>query len=618
MVPQNVRQLTQSLGLLPVLSNALANYVVSRASSNPIQTHVYNTLSLNNWQNADFASMVGLAYYYLDIGVQKGILPQQMDRAIADTIRKMGQYMSVKSIQANPQLRAFMPAEYVAQFNSLQQEVQAIDNQINSIINQPPQYSQMPYSNQWGNPSSVYNPQGMAYQQQGISQGMFTPPAQAVVQNASTQESKYSAYAAQTVSTQTVPTQQVQPAQTTQENTMAIAVPYTPEPEKPVDFSIYETPAGKICRVRSKVGNYLEAIDTTLYERKEDYRGIMIPDGPPERVLGVSLAYQIELGSVMDRQHHKLAVYNVPEIEKQLDTMLKSETCSTPIAVYKDTIKPIKYDLGVASSSSEFEAIALCISTQYDNKKKAEQKVLDAAGNKPWYLAHGSVSEYFAVDDVDVKTFFALTEVDTPLEAAKLIRENLVVHYIDSKTAFLSDSLLRLDQYITKKVNNWIAWSMAKEGIAIESFIADYPDLPEYFDKLGAAYVCGFQKSKQKALWKGIYGKVALQEYEPDSGSDQDTKNGPTRVVCLDIPTVLLLAPFTSTEMFIDVGKKDETYAVSNIERIQLAKLIYDVKREFPEGDCHILTRDGVKYWVGVSDVGEKDIAPALMRQLKY
>lgn len=614
MVPQNVRQLSQPPSLLPVLSNALANYVSSRASSNPIQTHVFNTLSLNNWQNADFAAMVGLAYYYLDIGVQRGILPQQMDRAIAETIRKMGQYMSVKSIQANPQLRAFMPTEFIAQFNSLQQEVQGIDTQINSIINQPPQYSQMPYSNQWGNPSSVYNPQGMAYQQQGISQGMFTPPAQAVVQNASTQESKYSAYAAQTVSAQTVPTQQAQqpqPAQTTQENTMAINIP-------PVDFSTYETPAGKICRVRSKIGDYLEAIDTTLYERKEDYRGIMAPDGPPERVLGVSPAYQVDFGSVMDRQHHKLAVYNVPEIREQLDVLLKSETCSTPVAVYKDTIKPIKYNVGVASSSSEFDAIALCISTQNDSNSKAEEDVADAAGNKPWYLAHGSVSEYFAIDAADVKTFFALTEVDTPLEAAKLIRKNLVVHHSGSSTKFLSDSLLRLDQYITKKVNNWIAWSMAKEGIGIESFIADYPDLPEYFDKLGAAYVCGFEKSKQKALWKGIYGKVALQEYEPASGSNQEIKDGPSRVICLDVPTVLLLAPFTSTEMFIDVGKKDETYAVSNIERIQLAKLIYDVKQEYPEGDCHILTRDGVKYWVGVSDVGEKDVAPALMRQLRY
>ena len=145
----------KGLHLIPFIASDLASYVSKRASNSPLHAHVFNTLSQNGWCNQDFADMCLLAYYYMAIGQTNGLLSSDDNQAVMTTIAKIGEYMSVKTLQNHPQLRNMIPPDALQKAMSMQQEIAGIDQQVQRYLMQ----SQQHYPNTYGQPQAQYQPQ---------------------------------------------------------------------------------------------------------------------------------------------------------------------------------------------------------------------------------------------------------------------------------------------------------------------------------------------------------------------------------------------------------------------------------------------------------------------------
>ena len=562
----------KGLHLIPFIASDLASYVSKRASNSPLHAHVFNTLSQNGWCNQDFADMCALAYYYMAIGQTNGLLSSDDNQAVMTTIAKIGEYMSVKTLQNHPQLRNMIPPDALQKAMSMQQEIAGIDQQVQRYLMQ----SQQHYPNTYGQPQAQYQPQ---YQTQygSSNQSSYQGASPASLYQQANGFQTANGFQSASATSPSGYASQYQPPVPSQPTVVPQPVHTWPKALRPVarnwKFQIY--PAANTYPVHYSSTNITreEMMDRNQH-RLKPYSPVQNSICDAEVITGKPKVYSVFEPVIYDK-------------ESEVITKL------TPIDQLKFVTGAPLYSLDDAVSVARCALLA---------EKSANISVVENSIPKSFSCRY---------DPTEIINAMSLAQSCSELHdafdsAQKLARE------VDGDDKRL-DTLRLLDQldlYLTRQFNLYIKAQLGT-SMSIDSFLTDYHDLLKAISKKGDHYAIRTLTSEPSCDWvKEVMPGFEIEEIDIEH-SEGDNTISPVYKLTIRVPVIVAAIALDNSDLCVDF---EDSYTPNVVPSQTLAGLYQFIKDlSFQKGyqRCYITTQDGWVYRVActVSEQWDNPVA---------
>ncbi len=529
--------------LLPSIATAVANEVMKRANASPGRMFTFNQLANNNWNNQDFYAVVKFACDLLALNIRKSTLryPEQglMDAAATAVFMKTS-----LNLQEFPGLQTVSKPETV---NAARQNVMALNNLNNEIAqmyqnHQVQHYPQAPHQQPqqgWGGQPNGWNQQpppgyDPRYQQvpygapvygappqpqpgMGMGMGMsyggpsFGPPPVApnFVTGNTTAGSRWAS-------------KNEHYSENAQRHFRRVEPTVDPEPTS---------------RWRSGRKNY-QPDQTEPVVEEEEVKAITAADWRPSNLQPyqtLTPSYGQKVFKIFNHGGKEIVVENITVEESEMDRSrhsinllnntytLKEGPRSELLGEGVERLKAFT-DLPVVDSIDDDETIP-DISTVLHPTIFAKTSLENA-------IVEGRIYKLEHSEDEKEFVFRCFATVTNPSVLGFDFRDNLhhlmsmgtMVEVADMMSQFIVESvknqtvltpaarfIIKLNDILTKKVNDFIKEKLSLPTVSIDSFIEDIGDLRKYVeDKVGTPYAKAVDRF-EKSIFPYIFTNIPVE-----------------------------------------------------------------------------------------------------------